>query len=311
MTTTLLALLASNQTLLGQNFENLGMKKGILLSYDRTKGWAIERLDGVCGFFKWIFRCLGFYQSTRLVTIKTQIDKEPLVNQQLRQKIGLCWMKKEGHDETGPNPPLNEPQMQVNPPPGQNATRINGTLFTFVQGDITQVRDVKAIVNAANEQCLGGGGVDGAIQAAAGPQLYQECLRLPVTQGNVRCPTGEARITGSGNLAALGIERVIHTVGPVYSPQNPEASKAALRSAYINSLELARANGIRSIAFPSISTGVYGYDFNAATQVAYETIQHYLNQHPGWFNQVKIVYFDQMSYVSAIPVWDAFQFPPA
>ncbi|MBU1386907.1 MAG: O-acetyl-ADP-ribose deacetylase [Proteobacteria bacterium] len=122
----------------------------------------------------------------------------------------------------------------------------------IVQGNITQA-SVDAIVNAANSQMLGGGGVDGAIHRAAGPKLLEACKKV-LAKNEIRCPTGEARITEAGNLKA---KYVIHTVGPRYRiDKNP---KKLLTSAYQNSLDLAISHGCESIAFPAISCGVYGY----------------------------------------------------
>lgn len=299
MQTTLPTLLNSKQTILGHNFENLGKSHGVLLSFDGSKGWAIEKFDGISGAFKWIFRYFGFYGSTQLSTIKTQLQKEGSVARGLTE----YFSQKKGGQESGSikYPDVSKHQVTVSLPENQGGERINGALFTFVRGDITALTDVEAIVNAANEQCLGGGGVDGAIHEAAGPELFDECLRLPV-DGDVRCPTGAARVTGSGKLSARGIEKIIHTVGPRFNPLDPKASEAALRSAYTNSLALAKENGIRSIAFPSISTGVYGYNFRGATQVAYRAIRDYLEEYPGFFNQVKIVYFNKEDFDSAVDV---------
>jgi O-acetyl-ADP-ribose deacetylase (regulator of RNase III) len=127
------------------------------------------------------------------------------------------------------------------------------------QGDITRL-EVDAIVNAANTSLLGGGGVDGAIHRAAGPDLLAECRTIG------GCPTGEARITRGYNLPAT---YVIHTVGPVYSGR-PEDAKL-LRRCYRNSLELAADNHIRTIAFPAISCGVYGYPIEQACRIAVDT----------------------------------------
>ena len=132
-----------------------------------------------------------------------------------------------------------------------------------VEGDITTLA-VDAIVNAANESLLGGGGVDGAIHRAAGPGLLVECRGLPEVRPGVRCPTGEARITGGHRLPA---RRVIHTVGPVWRGGGlgePEL----LAACYLNSLRLAADQGLASIAFPAISCGVFGYPHAPAAAIA-------------------------------------------
>ena len=131
----------------------------------------------------------------------------------------------------------------------------------IVQGDITKA-SVDAIVNAANPTMLGGGGVDGAIHHAAGPELLAACREIPVING-VRCPFGEARITSAGNLPA---KFVIHTAGPIYS-QSAEPA-LVLASSYRNSMRLALENGCQSIAFPAISCGVYGYPLREAAEIA-------------------------------------------
>ena len=151
----------------------------------------------------------------------------------------------------------------------------------IVRADITTL-DVDAIVNAANESLLGGGGVDGAIHRAAGPGLLAECRTL---RG---CPAGEARITGGHGLPA---RHVIHTVGPVW--RGGQAGEPALLAAcYRNSLELARANGLRSIAFPAISTGIYGYPPEAAAEVAAETVATEIAANPDAFDTILFVGFN-------------------
>ena len=134
----------------------------------------------------------------------------------------------------------------------------------IVRTDITQLNDVDAIVNAANETLLGGGGVDGAIHRAAGPQLLEACRALPQTKPNVRCPTGEARITGGFRLPA---KFVIHTVGPVWHGGARDEANL-LASCYRESLKLAAENSVRAIAFPAISCGVYGYPIFPAAKIA-------------------------------------------
>ena len=131
----------------------------------------------------------------------------------------------------------------------------------LVIGDITTLH-VDAIVNAANRTLLGGGGVDGAIHRAAGRGLFEECAKLG------GCATGEAKITGSHNIT--NVKAIIHTVGPVYGGKATDAE--ALKKCYVNSLNLAKENGLHSIAFPSISTGVYGYPLKEAAEVSYKAV---------------------------------------
>ncbi|MEO8803843.1 MAG: O-acetyl-ADP-ribose deacetylase [Rudaea sp.] len=133
----------------------------------------------------------------------------------------------------------------------------------ILEADITELA-VDAIVNAANETLLGGGGVDGAIHRAAGPQLLSACRALPQVRPNVRCPTGQARITPGFDLT---VRFVIHTVGPVWNGGG-NGEPQLLASCYRESLRLARENAVRSVAFPAISCGVYGYPIALATGVA-------------------------------------------
>ena len=144
------------------------------------------------------------------------------------------------------------------------------------QGDITTLK-VDAIVNAANQVMLGGGGVDGAIHRAAGKELFDACLKVPEVRPGVRCPTGEARITPGFKLPA---KFVIHMVGPVYRDgRHGEPEKLA--NCYRNSLALAAENGCKSVAFPCISTGVYGYPIEDAAKIAIRETQDFLKTHDG------------------------------
>lgn len=151
---------------------------------------------------------------------------------------------------------------------------IANSILELVQGDIT-AQDVDTIVNAANHSLLGGGGVDGAIHRAAGPQLLDECRALG------GCQTGSAKITRGYNLKA---RHVIHAVGPVYHDGNRGEAELLAR-AYRTSLELASQNKCASIAFPAISTGAYGYPMEDAARIAFRTIIEYLEQH----SEIKLV----------------------
>jgi len=153
-----------------------------------------------------------------------------------------------------------------------------------IQGDITQ-QEIEAIGNAANSALAGGGGVDGAIHRAGGPSLMSEL------QAKYKgCPTGSAVITGGGKLKA---KYVIHAVGPRYSGSPKDAD--LLSSAYQKSLELCTQNNISSIAFPSISTGIYGYPVEEASRIALKAVIHYLKNHPE-IKLVRFVLFDSITY---------------
>ncbi len=162
----------------------------------------------------------------------------------------------------------------------------NSSTMVVEEGDLTQM-DTDAIVNAANQPMLGGGGVDGAIHRAAGPELLEACRNVPEVRPNVRCPTGEARITAGYRLAA---RHVIHTVGPVY--KSAEASAPLLRSAFRASLYLANATGLRSIAFPAISCGVYGYPLEEAAPLSIEICR----DHVGELEEIRFVLFGESTF---------------
>jgi O-acetyl-ADP-ribose deacetylase (regulator of RNase III) len=145
----------------------------------------------------------------------------------------------------------------------------SGRQIVMQHGDITCI-SADAIVNAANERMLGGDGVDGAIHAGAGPRLREACEAVPEVRPGVRCPRGEARVTPAFNLRA---KHVIHTVGPYY--ESDEASAPMLRRAHESCLVLAASLSVRSIAFPAISCGVYGYPSEAAARVAISTVAEF------------------------------------
>ena len=154
----------------------------------------------------------------------------------------------------------------------------------LIEGDITKL-DVDAIVNAANSSLLGGGGVDGAIHYAAGPQLVEECAKLG------GCPTGEAKLTKGYRLPA---RHVIHTVGPIWrGGNNGEPEKLA--NCYRNSMQIAADNGFATIAFPAISTGVYGYPLQEAAQIAINQVIECLNEMPS-IKKVIFVLFGRKNF---------------
>ena len=162
--------------------------------------------------------------------------------------------------------------------------RINSISLEIVRGDITK-EETDAIVNAANSRLAGGGGVDGAIHRAGGPAIMAECDRIG------GCPTGRAVITTAGNLAA---KKVIHTVGPIYRGGG-QMEAQLLKNAYWSSLDLARENELTSVAFPAISTGVYGYPLDEAAEIAIGTAVEYA----GTFDQpglIRFILFDQIAY---------------
>ena len=161
---------------------------------------------------------------------------------------------------------------------------------TFLLGDITEQK-VDAVVNAANSSLLGGGGVDGAIHSAGGPKILEECRAYIAGHGPL--PTGEAMITTGGNLPAI---YVIHTVGPIYEQSKLKSQKEKLLSnCYINSLKLAVEHGIKTIAFPSISTGAYRYPLREAAAIALQAVRDFLKQDNS-LKEVRFVLFNNETY---------------
>ena len=156
-------------------------------------------------------------------------------------------------------------------------------LIKTVKGDITKITEVKAIVNAANISLLGGGGVDGAIHRAAGPELLAECRTL---RG---CETGQAKITKAYNLPC---DYVIHTVGPIWNGGRSKEEEL-LASCYFNSMQVALNHGIRKVAFPSIATGIYHFPVDKAAQIAIRTVANFLSKHKEDFDLVEWVLFDE------------------
>lgn len=174
-------------------------------------------------------------------------------------------------------------------------TKVNKSRLTLIKGDITE-QETEAIVNAANTSLLGGGGVDGAIHRAGGPAILEECKKIRAKQGG--CPTGEAVITTGGNLKA---KYVIHAVGPVWSG-GERKEDVLLHNAYKNSLSLARDKGLRSLSFPSISTGAYGFPTERAAGVALSAVRDFLEEHI--FEEVRFVLFSPEDLRIYEEIWE-------
>lgn len=164
---------------------------------------------------------------------------------------------------------------------------VNDTRIVLLKGDLTE-QTTEAVVNAANSGLLGGGGVDGAIHRAGGPKILEECKLIRAKQGG--CPTGEAVITSGGNLKA---KYVIHTVGPVWHGDNAKES-TLLRNAYYNSLLLAKENNIKTISFPSISTGAYRYPVEQAAETALRTVIDFAREEA--IDEIRFVLFSDSDY---------------
>lgn len=163
--------------------------------------------------------------------------------------------------------------------------KYRGVKISIVEGDITKV-DADAIVNAANNTLLGGGGVDGAIHRAGGPTILEQCKKIG------GCPTGEARITTAGNMPS---KYVIHTVGPIYD-DGTKNEEQLLYNAYYNSLKLAKEYKLKTVAFPSISTGVYGYPKNKAGRVAIRGVMDFINNEND-IEEIIFVLFSKDNYL--------------
>jgi len=173
-------------------------------------------------------------------------------------------------------------------------TKVGKTKLSLIRGDITQ-QETEAIVNAANTTLLGGGGVDGAIHRAGGSSILEECKEIRAKQGG--CPTGEAVITRGGELKA---KYVIHTVGPIWSG-GKRNENALLRNAYKNSLTLAKNKGIRSLSFPSISTGAYGFPTERAAHIALSAVRDFLKEYT--FEEVRFVLFSERDLKTYEAAW--------
>lgn len=168
-------------------------------------------------------------------------------------------------------------------------TRILQTDLELIQDDITKA-EVDAIVNAANSQLIGGGGVDGAIRRAGGDEIEQACAEIRKREGG--CPTGKAVITTGGNLSA---KYVIHTAGPVWEDGNSGEAEL-LAGCYQSSLQLAVENGIQRIAFPSISTGIYGYPTEKAAVVALTAVKEFVEQNNAAPTTIQFILFDEATH---------------
>ena len=163
--------------------------------------------------------------------------------------------------------------------------KIGKTTLKTMVADITTLK-VDAVVNAANSSLMGGGGVDGAIHRSGGPAILEECKKIVAKTG--RLPTGEAVITTAGNMPS---KHVIHTVGPVWHGGNKNEPQL-LKNAYSNSLKVAMENSLKTVAFPSISTGIYGYPVSQAASVAVQAVSDFVRENQGAFYEIIFCGFD-------------------
>ncbi|MFO7814817.1 MAG: O-acetyl-ADP-ribose deacetylase [Halanaerobiales bacterium] len=166
--------------------------------------------------------------------------------------------------------------------------KVNQTQFVIKKGDITE-ESCDGIVNAANSSLMGGGGVDGAIHRAGGPEILKECKEIRERQGKL--PTGKAVITTAGKLDA---KAVIHTVGPIWQAGDKQ-EKDLLEKAYMNSLIIAKENDLNTICFPSISTGAYGFPINKAAEIALKTIKNFCKEDQ-CYDEIRIILFSEDDY---------------
>ena len=169
--------------------------------------------------------------------------------------------------------------------------KINGTKIVLKVGDITE-EDTQAVVNAANPTLMGGGGVDGAIHRKGGPSILEECKKIRKEKYPEGLPTGEAVITTGGNLKA---DYVIHTVGPICDGRFTEKEEKLLYNAYYNSLKLAKEKGIKTISFPSISTGAYGCPVDKAAKTALKAVIDFIKKED-YIQQIRFVLFTKDIY---------------
>lgn len=167
---------------------------------------------------------------------------------------------------------------------------IGRTRVRLVRGDITR-QETDAVVNAANSSLMGGGGVDGAIHRAGGPAILSECMEVRRSRYPDGLPTGEAVMTGGGSLKA---RHVIHTVGPVWRGGG-SMEERLLAAAYRNSLRVAVENGLKSVAFPAISTGAYGYPVEKAAWMALKTVKAFIEENPS-LDEVVFVLYSERDY---------------
>ena len=168
------------------------------------------------------------------------------------------------------------------------SVKVGSSILTIKKSDITE-EDTDAIVNAANSSLMGGGGVDGAIHRAGGPEILEQCIEIVKTQG--RLQSGQAVITKGGKLK---VRYIIHTVGPIWRGGSI-GEKEILESCYVNSIKLALVNHVETISFPSISTGAYGYPASEASRIAIRTIVDFLKRNT-CIKEVRMVLFDDSTY---------------
>ena len=294
---------------------------GVYLRSEGNGEWSIVQLNCIERLLRYLFYLFGCYSSTHLSTVVANLNAEITPpSPELVGKITACWdktypksvcpLESRGpligvpvvEDEVPAADAVKTPVIENAPPKEgyvpKTPSTVNtvlatlssgGATITIERGDLLE-SGVPCIVNAANPRCLGGGGIDGYIHQAAGNGLYELCLQLPILEGTTtRCKLNDAVITGSANLVEKGINYIIHAVGPMGGDRN---RNSYLKATYHNILRVAKENGIRRLAIPSISTGIFGFPHEDATKIAIYMMKALLCRegNSGHFDEVKLVF---------------------
>lgn len=281
----------------GPNFQNLGRSSGYYLSYRVETGFELKKLSLVERIIRSMLAWAGCYRSTHLKTIAPELVKEANIPPELLAKIQKSWIKTYPDlqfPQPAPVQDVNrEPVVIQNPAPVQPVVstyriQIGNGAIHLEAGDIVR-QNVNAIVNAANSQLLAGGGVCGAIFNAAGKDgLQNECNQALRHKGVLLVAPGDTVRTSAGRIP-LPVQHIFHTVGPIKGNQTDAVIEAGIKKGVMRTLEEAMKLGVRSIAFPALSSGIYGVDLGVSVWTTWRGMQEHLVNHPGSFDLIKLV----------------------